>query len=221
MAHWLANCITIVWSIVSPLSGVIMTKLDGDARGGAALSLKVISGQPIKFSGVGEKLSALEEFHPSRVAARILGMGDVVGLVEKVQNVFDEKQVKKFEEKLRKQSFSLEDFAGQMKQMKKMGSLSDIMKMLPAMAGGMSLPKDAAIDDKALGTIEAIISSMTSQERQWPQIINGSRKWRTALGSGASIQQINQLLNRFEISQRMMKQIVNSKGRGFKMPRGF
>ncbi|MDO9026353.1 MAG: signal recognition particle protein [bacterium] len=201
-----------------PLSGVIMTKLDGDARGGAALSLKVISGQPIKFIGVGEKLSALEEFHPSRVASRILGMGDVVGLVEKAQNIFDEKQAVKLEEKLRKQSFTLEDFAGQMKQMKKMGSLSDIMKMLP---GGMSLPKDAAIDDKALGAIEAIISSMTPQERQKPQIINGSRKRRIALGSGTSVQQVNQLLNQFEMSQRMMKQMMNSKGRGFKMPQGF
>jgi signal recognition particle subunit SRP54 len=201
-----------------PLSGVIMTKLDGDARGGAALSLKVISGQPIKFIGVGEKLSALEEFHPSRVASRILGMGDVVGLVEKAQNVFDEKQAGKLEEKLRQQSFTLEDFAGQMKQMKKMGSLSDIMKMLP---GGMSLPQDAAIDDKALGTIEAIISSMTPQERQKPQILNGSRKRRIALGSGTSVQQVNQLLNQFEMSQRMMKQMMNSKGRGFKMPRGF
>jgi signal recognition particle subunit SRP54 len=201
-----------------PLSGVIMTKLDGDARGGAALSLKVISGQPIKFIGVGEKLSALEEFHPSRVASRILGMGDVVGLVEKAQNIFDEKQAVKFEEKLRKQSFDLEDFAGQMKQMKKMGSLSDIMKMLP---GGMSLPKDAAIDDQALGKIEAIIGSMTPQERQKPQIINGSRKRRIALGSGTSVQQVNQLLNQFEMSQRMMKQMMNSKGRGFKMPKGF
>ncbi|MBI5806662.1 signal recognition particle protein [candidate division TA06 bacterium] len=201
-----------------PMSGVIMTKLDGDARGGAALSLKVISGQPIKFIGVGEKLSALEEFHPSRVASRILGMGDVVGLVEKAQNVFDEKQAVKLEEKLRKQSFTLEDFAGQMKQMKKMGSLSDIMKMLP---GGMSLPKDAAIDDRALGAIEAIISSMTPQERQKPQIINGSRKRRIAMGSGTSVQQVNQLLNQFEMSQRMMKQMMNSKGRGFKMPQGF
>ncbi|MDO9391447.1 MAG: signal recognition particle protein [bacterium] len=201
-----------------PLSGVIMTKLDGDARGGAALSLKVISGQPIKFIGVGEKLSALEEFHPSRVASRILGMGDVVGLVEKAQNVFDEKQAVKFEEKLRKQSFDLEDFAGQMKQMKKMGSLSDIMKMLP---GGMSLPKDAAIDDQALGAIEAIISSMTPQERQKPQIINGSRKRRIALGSGTSVQQVNQLLNQFEMSQRMMKQMMNSRAKGFKMPQGF
>ena len=201
-----------------PLSGVIMTKLDGDARGGAALSLKVISGQPIKFIGVGEKLSALEEFHPGRVASRILGMGDVVGLVEKAQGVFDQKQAVKLEEKLRKQSFDLEDFAAQMKQMKKMGSLSDIMKMLP---GGMSLPKEAAVDDQALGRIESIIGSMTPQERQKPQIINGSRKRRIALGSGTSVQQVNQLLNQFEMSQRMMKQMMNSKGRGFKIPKGF
>jgi signal recognition particle subunit SRP54 len=139
-------------------------------------------------------------------------------LVEKAQNVFDEKQAEKFEQKLRQQSFTLEDFAGQMKQMKKMGSLSDIMKMLP---GGMSLPKDAAIDDQALGAIEAIIGSMTTQERQRPQIINGSRKRRIALGSGTSVQQVNQLLNQFEMSQRMMKQMMNSKGRGFKLPRGF
>ncbi|MDP2808128.1 MAG: signal recognition particle protein, partial [bacterium] len=152
---------------------------------------------------------------------RILGMGDVVGLVEKAQNVLDEKQAEKFEEKLRQQSFTLEDFAGQMKQLKKMGSLSDIMGMLPAMAGGMSLPKGAAIDDQALGRIEAIIGSMTPQERQRPQIINGSRKRRIALGSGASVQQINQLLNQFEMSQRMMKQMMNSKAKGFKMPKGF
>jgi signal recognition particle subunit SRP54 len=200
------------------VTGVIMTKLDGDARGGAALSLSAVSGKPIKFAGVGEKLGALEEFHPGRMASRILGMGDVVGLVEKAQSVFDEKQTAKMEEKLRKQGFDLEDFAEQMKQMKKMGSLSDILGMLP---GGMSLPKGAAVDDKALTRLEAIIGSMTPQERRRPQLINGSRKRRIASGSGSSVQQVNQLLNQFEVAQRMMKQMMNSKGRGFKMPRGF
>jgi signal recognition particle subunit SRP54 len=152
------------------------------------------------------------------MASRILGMGDVVGLVEKAQSVFDEKQTAKMEEKLRKQGFDLEDFAEQMKQMKKMGSLSDILGMLP---GGMSLPKGAAVDDKALTRLEAIIGSMTPQERRRPQLINGSRKRRIASGSGSSVQQVNQLLNQFEVAQRMMKQMMNSKGRGFKMPRGF
>jgi signal recognition particle subunit SRP54 len=200
------------------ITGVIMTKLDGDARGGAALSLSAVSGKPIKFAGVGEKLNALEEFHPARMASRILGMGDVVGLVEKAQEVFDQKQAAKMEEKLRKQGFDLEDFAEQMKQMKKMGSLSDILDMLP---GGMSLPKGAELDDKALTRLEAIIGSMTPQERRRPQVINGSRKRRIASGSGTSVQQVNQLLNQFEMAQRMMKQMMNSKGRGFRMPKGF
>ncbi len=200
------------------LSGVIMTKLDGDARGGAALSLRAVTGKPIKYIGLGEKLNALEAFHPERMASRILGLGDVVGLVEKAQSVFDQKQAAKMEEKVRKQSFTLEDFSQQMKQIKKMGSMSEIMAMIP---GAAKLPQNAEIDDKALSRIEAIIGSMTPQERTRPQIINGSRRKRIASGSGTSVQEVNRLLSQFEMSQKMMKQMMNSKGRGFKMPKGF
>jgi len=200
------------------LTGVIMTKLDGDARGGAALSLRAVTGKPIKYIGLGEKLHALEPFHPDRMASRILGMGDVVGLVEKAQSVFDQKQAVKMEEKIRKQSFTLEDFSQQMKQIKKMGSMSELMSMIP---GAARLPQNAEIDDGALTRIEAIISSMTPQERNRPQIINGSRRKRIALGSGTSVQEVNRLLNQFEMSQKMMKQMMNMKGRGFKMPKGF
>ncbi|MBU1357063.1 MAG: signal recognition particle protein [Candidatus Edwardsbacteria bacterium] len=201
------------------LSGVIMTKLDGDARGGAALSLRAVTGKPIKYIGLGEKLNALEAFHPERMASRILGLGDVVGLVEKAQSVFDQKQAAKMEEKVRKQSFTLEDFSQQMKQIKKMGSMSEIMAMIPGAAA--KLPQNAEIDDQALSRIEAIISSMTPQEKSRPQVINGSRRKRIALGSGTSVQEVNRLLNQFEMSQKMMKQMMNSKGRGFKMPKGF
>lgn len=200
------------------LSGVIMTKLDGDARGGAALSLRAVTGKPIKYIGLGEKLNALEAFHPERMASRILGLGDVVGLVEKAQSVFDQKQAARMEEKVRKQSFTLEDFSQQMKQIKKMGSMSEIMAMIP---GAAKFPQNAEIDDKALSRIEAIIGSMTPQERNRPQIINGSRRKRIATGSGTSVQEVNRLLNQFEMSQKMMKQMMNSKGRGFKMPKGF
>jgi signal recognition particle subunit SRP54 len=200
------------------LTGVIMTKLDGDARGGAALSLRAVTGKPIKYIGLGEKLNALEAFHPERMASRILGLGDVVGLVEKAQSVFDQKQAAKMEEKVRKQSFTLEDFSQQMKQIKKMGSMSEITAMIP---GAARLPQNAEIDDKALTRTEAIISSMTPQERNRPQIINGSRRKRIALGSGTSVQEVNRLLSQFEMSQKMMKQMMNSKGRGFRMPKGF
>lgn len=200
------------------LTGVIMTKLDGDARGGAALSLRAVTGKPIKYIGLGERLNAMEAFHPERMASRILGLGDVVGLVEKAQSVFDQKQAEKLEEKVRKQSFTLEDFSQQMKQVKKMGSLSDIMSLVP---GAARLPKGAEIDDQALTRIEAIIGSMTPQERNKPQIINGSRRKRIALGSGTSVQEVNQLLRQFEMSQKMMKQMMNSRGRGFRMPKGF
>jgi len=200
------------------LTGVIMTKLDGDARGGAALSLRAVTGKPIKYIGLGEKLNALEAFHPERMASRILGLGDVVGLVEKAQSVFDQKQAAKMEEKVRKQSFTLEDFSQQMKQIKKMGSMSELMSMIP---GAAKLPQNAEIDDKALSRTEAIISSMTPQERNRPQIINGSRRKRIASGSGTSVQEVNRLLSQFEMSQKMMKQMMNSKGRGFRMPKGF
>jgi signal recognition particle subunit SRP54 len=152
------------------------------------------------------------------MASRILGMGDVVGLVEKAQSAFDQKQAEKLEEKVRKQSFTLEDFSQQMKQVRKMGSMSEIMALIP---GAGQLPKGAEIDDKALTRIEAIIGSMTPQERNKPQIINGGRRKRIALGSGTSVQEVNQLLRQFEISQKMMRQMINAKGRGFKMPRGF
>ena len=186
-----------------PISGVIMTKLDGDSRGGAALSLRAIAGKPLKFIGVGEKLDALQPFYPDRMASRILGMGDVVGLVEKAQESFDVKQAEKLEQKLRKNTFDLEDFAEQLKQVKKMGSLSDMMGMIPGMG---KLPANAQVDEGALTRIEAIIGSMTPKERQKPEILNGSRKKRIAAGSGTSVQQVNQLLKQFEMSQRMMRQ---------------
>ena len=185
-----------------PVSGVIMTKLDGDSRGGAALSLRAVTGKPLKFIGVGEKLDALHPFYPDRMASRILGMGDVVGLVEKAQQSFDLKQAEKLEQKLRKNTFDLEDFAEQLKQVKKMGPLSDVLGMVPGMG---KLPAGAQVDDGALTRIEAIIGSMTKKERQRPEILNGSRKKRIAAGSGTSVQEVNQLLKQFEMSQRMMR----------------
>ncbi|MDI6739800.1 MAG: signal recognition particle protein [Candidatus Edwardsbacteria bacterium] len=194
-----------------PLSGVIMTKLDGDARGGAALSLRAVAGKPLKFIGVGEKLDALESFFPDRMASRILGMGDVVGLVEKAQAAFDAKQAEKLEQKIRKSSFDLEDFAEQLKQTKKMGSLADVAGMIPGLG---KLPAGARVDDKALTRTQAIIGSMTPDERRKPQILNGSRKCRVAAGSGTSVQEVNQLLKQFELSQRMTKQFSSGKMKG-------
>ncbi len=182
--------------------GVVLTKLDGDTRGGAALSIRTVTETPIKFVSVGEKLDALEPFYPDRMASRILGMGDVVTLVEKAQKQFDEQKVQKFEEKLRKSQFTLEDLLEQLREVKKMGSLSQLMGMLPGMN---KLPADAEIDDNAMKRTEAIILSMTPEERNRPNILNGSRRKRIASGSGTTIQDVNRLLKQYEEMQKMMK----------------
>ena len=197
------------------LTGVIVTKLDGDTRGGAALSVKAVTGKPIKFSGIGEKLTDIEPFHPDRMASRILGMGDVLTLIEKAQSAFDEKKAAELENKMRKAEFTLEDFLDQFQQMKSMGSMQDILGMIP----GMDAAKlgNVEIDEKQTARMEAIIRAMTPQERRKPDIINASRRKRIARGSGTSIQEVNRLLNQFEASRKMMKQLTNmSKGGRFK-----
>lgn len=202
------------------IDGTIITKMDGDTRGGAALSVRSITGKPIKYVGMGEKLEDLEPFYPDRMASRILGMGDVLTLIDKAQDAFDEKQVKEMERKMRANDFNLEDFMNQMQQVKKMGPLKDIIGMLPGM-GKLNL-NDVEIDEKAMLHVEAIIQSMTVKERRNPDILNGSRKRRIAKGSGRSIQEINKLLKQFEQMKSMMKMMGDmKKGRkkgGFKLP---
>ena len=186
------------------ISGVMLTKLDGDARGGAALSIKAVTGKPIKFAGVGEKLDQIEIFHPDRMASRILGMGDVLSLIEKAEASFDAKKAAELEQKLRKNKFTLADFYDQLVQIKSMGSLSDIMGMLPGMSGkGMD---NLNVDEKALAKTEAIILSMTPQERENPSILGSSRKKRIAAGSGTQVVDVNRLLKQFEMMQQMTKQ---------------
>ena len=197
------------------IDGVILTKLDGDTRGGAALSVKKVTGKPIKFAATGEKLSDIEEFHPERMASRILGMGDILSVIEKAEEAFDEEEALKMEQKIKKQKFDLEDYLAQMKQMKKMGSFSSILKMIP----GMGNLKNIKIDDKEFDKIEAIIYSMTLQERRNPKILNGSRRLRIAKGSGTTVQDINKFMNSFEMTQQMMKKITNNKGAMKKMMR--
>jgi signal recognition particle subunit SRP54 len=186
------------------ISGVILTKMDGDARGGAALSIKAITGKPIKFIGVGEKLSALEPFHPDRMASSILGMGDVLGLIEKAQEAVDQKQAVELQKKLRKSQFTLDDFRDQLTQVRKMGSLSDILKMIPGM-GKIKHLKDLEVDDREFVKIEAIINSMTPRERRQHGIINGSRRRRIAQGSGTRIQDVNSLLKNYAQMLKMLK----------------
>jgi len=188
------------------IDGVILTKLDGDTRGGAALSVKAITGKPIKFAGMGEKLNDLEPFHPDRMASRILGMGDVLSLIEKAQSAFDEKKAIELERKIRTQQFTFDDFLDQLQQMKKMGPLSSILEMLPGM--NPSKLKGMEVDDKELVKVEAIIRSMTKKERHNPDIINGSRRKRIAAGSGTSIQDVNRVMKNFEQSKKMMKQFA-------------
>ena len=189
------------------ITGVVLTKLDGDAKGGAALSIKAVTGKPVKFVGLGEKLDALEVFHADRLVSRILGMGDVLTLVEKAQAVFDEKEAAKLQQKLKKSQFDLEDFRGQLQQIKKMGSLESIMGMIPGMGKMMKQMQGAQPSEKEMKRIEAIISSMTPKERADHTIINGSRRLRIAKGSGTTVQEVNQLLKRFSEAQRMMKQL--------------
>ncbi len=191
------------------ITGVILTKMDGDARGGAALSIFKIVGAPIKFVGVGEKLSALEPFYPDRLAQRILGMGDVMTLIEKTQSVYSLDQARELEEKFRKNEFTLDDFLAQMRQVRKLGSMSDILKMIPGMS--KALPKDFEIDEREVGKVEAIICSMTRQERYRPDILNASRRRRIALGSGTSVSDVNRLVKQFESSRQMMKQLGGGK----------
>ena len=190
------------------IDGVVLTKLDGDTRGGAALSVKKVTGRPIKFAATGEKLSDIEEFHPERMASRILGMGDVLSIIEKAEESFDIEEAEKLEKQLRKGEFDLNDYLAQLKQIKKMGSFSSILKMIP----GMNKIKDLKVDDKEFTRIEAIISSMTDKERRNPKILNGSRRIRIANGSGTTVQQINQFMKSFEMTQTMMKKMKNEKG---------
>ncbi|MCX7883540.1 MAG: signal recognition particle protein [Caloramator sp.] len=189
------------------LTGVILTKLDGDTRGGAAISVKAVTGKPIKFVGVGEKLTDIEVFYPDRMSSRILGMGDILSLIEKAQEAIDEKKAMDLQNKLMHQQFTLEDFLEQMQQMKKMGPMKDLLKMIPGIDS--SKLGDIDIDEKELDHTEAIIKSMTKQERQNPSIINSSRKKRIAAGSGTSIQEVNKLLAGFEQSKKMMKQFAD------------
>jgi signal recognition particle subunit SRP54 len=188
--------------------GVILTKLDGDARGGAALSVKAVTGKPIKFASTGEKLDAFDYFHPDRMAGRILGMGDVLTLVEKAQDAVDEKQALELEEKLRKAQFTLEDFLEQMQSVRKMGPLSGMLAMIPGVPKEL---KQTQLDERELDRVEAIIRSMTMDERSSPEIINGSRRKRIAAGSGTDVQAVNQLLNKFKQMQKMMKQLASGK----------
>ena len=192
-----------------PLTGVILTKLDGDTRGGAALSVRQVTGKPIKFAGVGEKLSDIEPFHPDRMASRILGMGDVLSLIEKAQSAFDEKKAAELVTKMKTDAFTLDDFLDQMEQMQSMGSMEDIVKMIPGM--NQSQVKDVQIDEKAMEHTKAIIRSMTKKERTNPDILTASRRKRIAKGSGTSVQEVNRLMNQFNASRQMMKQLSGGK----------
>ncbi len=191
------------------ISGVVLTKLDGDTRGGAALSVRYVTGKPIKFVGVGEKLDAIEQFYPDRMASRILGMGDVLSLIEKAEAAYDEKQAIELEEKLRKSQFTLEDYLDQFRQMKKLGPMKDILAKMPGI--DQSKLQSANIDDRAIDRMEAIILSMTPKERQKPSIINPSRKKRIAAGSGMKVEDVNRLLKQFEQTCKMMKEFSGGK----------
>ncbi len=202
------------------LTGVVLTKLDGDTRGGAALSVLEVVGKPIKYVGTGEKLENLEPFHPERIASRILGMGDVLTLVEKAEAQIDEKQAKQLEDKIRKNQFTFDDFLDQLNTIKKMGSIKDLLGMIPGMDKQL---KNVNIDDGAFNKVEAIIYSMTKKERETPKIINGSRRKRIAYGSGTKIQDVNRLIKQFEDMQKMMKSMTRGKKSRMmpRMPKGF
>lgn len=196
----------------SPLTGLILTKLDGDARGGAALSVRAVTGVPIKFVGTGETIEPLETFHPDRMASRILGMGDVLSLVERAEQVIDERQAKEMQRKMREASFGLDDFLDQLEQVKKMGSLSQVMSMLPGMSSALNDPEvRQAVEGEGLRRFEAIILSMTPQERASPDIITGRRRRRIAAGSGTSVQDVNQLLKQFKQARQMMQMMSSGK----------
>jgi signal recognition particle subunit SRP54 len=195
--------------------GVVLTKLDGDTRGGAALSIRTVVDKPIKFVGTGEKMDALEVFHPSRMADRVLGMGDIVSLVEKAQEQFDEEEAKRLQKRLAKDQFDFNDFMGQIKQIKKMGNLKDLASMIPGVGKMM---KDVDINEDSFKNIESIIFSMTPVERSNPAILNGSRRLRLAKGSGTSVQEVNNLIKQFDQTRKMMKMITTSKGGDKRMP---
>ena len=199
------------------IDGIVLTKLDGDTRGGAALSVKKITGRPIKFAATGEKLSDIEVFHPERMASRILGMGDVLSIIEKAEETLDLEEAAKLEKKLRKQSFDLDDYLTQLRQMKKMGSFSSILKMLPGIGSKL---QNIEIDDKEFVKIEAIICSMTMEERRNPKILNGQRRLRIAKGSGTTVEQINKFMKSFELTQKMMKEMTSNKGMMKRMMKG-
>jgi len=197
------------------IDGIILTKMDGDARGGAALSIKSVTQKPIKFIGMGEKLDALEAFHPDRMASRILGMGDVFTLIEKAEAAFDEKKAKELERKIRKDTFTLEDFRDQLQQVRKMGSLESILSMIPGLSKKMKGMGGLDFDERELVRVEAIINSMTPKERANSMIINGSRRLRIARGSGTTVQEVNQLLKRYAQTRKMMKQFAKMGEKGF------
>ena len=206
------------------IDGVILTKLDGDTRGGAALSIKAVCGKPILYAGMGEKLSDLEQFYPERMASRILGMGDVLSLIEKAQENIDEEKAREMEQKLRKAKFGFDDYLESMKQIKKMGGITSILSMMPGMGGSQMKQIEDAVDEKKMGRIEAIILSMTPAERANPDVLNPSRKMRIAAGAGVDISEVNKLVKQFEQSRKMMKQYSGMMGgktgkRGkFKLP---
>ena len=197
---------------------MILTKLDGDTRGGAALSVRAVTGKPIKFSGIGEKLTDIEPFHPDRMASRILGMGDVLTLIDKATEAFDEHEVDKLARKAKTADLTLEDFLDQMQSMKKMGGIKSMLDMIPGMQG-----KNIDVDENAMKKPEAIIRSMTPQERRNPGILNASRRKRIAAGSGTTVQDVNQLIRQFDQAKQMMKQMTQMKGKGrlrMRLPRG-
>ena len=198
------------------IDGVVLTKLDGDTRGGAALSVKKVTGKPIKFAATGEKLNDIEVFHPERMAGRILGMGDILSVIEKAEEAFDQEQAEKLEKQLRKKEFDLDDYLTQIRQIKKMGSFSSLLKLIP----GMNQLKDVKIDDKEFVRIEAIICSMTKEEKRDVRLLNGSRRQRIAKGSGTSVQEINKFIKSFEMTQKMMKKMKSNKGGLKKMMNG-
>ena len=199
------------------VTGVIMTKLDGDTRGGAALSIKAVTGKPIKFSGTGEKPEDLEPFHPDRMASRILGMGDVLTLIEKAEQAFSKEQAENLQKRIKEKSFNLEDYLEQLESVKKMGGIGDMMKMLPGFAGKV---KSEDLDEEKLLKAKVIIQSMTPKERRNPEIIKGSRRKRIALGSGTSIQDVNQLLKQFELMKEMMNRMQKGGMKGLKGMKG-
>lgn len=198
------------------ITGIIMSKLDGDTRGGAALSVRAVTGKSIKFASVGEKLSDLEEFHPDRMASKILGMGDMLSLIEKAEAEYDEELAKKMEKKLKDASFDFEDFLAQIEQIQKMGPIADLLSMIPGV--NKKMLGDIQIDDKQITRIKAIIQSMTPHERQHPDILQASRKRRIAKGSGTEVQEINRLIKQFEQTRQMVKSFGKMKGKG---KRGF